>query len=234
MALPIGWESEMNEPIDLDGLTMAARRREFDDGLMDLAVAVSFLCLSLFAWMALSPGAMSWYANALAGHRFLVILGLALLAIVMIAVPYLVGRMMDRLRRLLIWRERGYIQPLRGVVSWPPLLLATLAEIGLVVAAYWLMALGGIGTGILLLTVVASSGLGMGIVFYGLGRAMGIRRYLAVGMTGGILSLGIPLMAVSFSMAWLILGVLWATLLCVSGGWALHFALTARKASPVG
>lgn len=218
----------MNQALDLDALTKATRRREFDDGLMDFVIGAGFFVLSMIAWFLFSPGGLRWYAHAVVNHRALTVFGLAILAVVVIIGPFAMRGGIERIRRHTIWRDSGFVKPLRRAVGWPTMVLSVVITLGMIVGAYWLMTLGRIGTEIVLRTLVASTGIGTGIIYFGMGSSLNLRRYLAIGLAGGALSASILFTPVSFSVAWLILGAIWIALLAVSGAWALRKTLLAN------
>ncbi len=101
----------------------------------------------------------------------------------------------------------------------------------MILYASWLMTVGKINTDSVLRTLVSSSGIATGIIYIGIGASLNLRRYLTIGLAGGMISILIIFLPVSFSIAWLILGVTWALLLFVSGTWALQHLLSLKKGS---
>lgn len=221
----------MDQVVDLDNLTRATRRREFDDGLIDFAIGALFLLLCMLNWFLFSTEGISWYAIALMTNRALTLFGLAVIAVLMIVVPLGARKAIDRIRQSTIWRDSGYVKPLRRTTGWPTILLSVVVLLGMTVGAYLLMTIGRINTEGVLRTLIASVGVGMGILYFGSGLSLGLRRYLAVGLVGGILSALILFLPVSFSIAWLILGIVWIVVLGVSGALALRQALSANADS---
>lgn len=224
----------MNQALNLDGLTRAARRREFDDGLMDFFVGAAFLFYGTLCWLVFSPWGMEWYVRALVKHRALTLFGLVILAVVFFAGPLGVRRAIERVRLSEAWRHRGFVKPLRRQASWPTLVLSAVVVVGMIVVAAWLMATGRIPPESVLRTLVASTGIGTGIVYFGMGLSLRLSRYLTVGVAGGILSMAILLVPASFSFAWLLLGTAWVAVLSASGAWALRQYLSAREDSAGG
>jgi len=218
----------MNQTVDLDGLTKATRRREFDDGLIDFTVGAGYLVLGILAWFLFSPGGVRWYAIALLKNRTLTLFGLASLAVLILVGARGARRAIDRIRASTTWRVSGFVKPLRMQAGWPTMVLSGVVTLGIIIGASWFMAIGRLGAENALRTLVASSGIATGIVYFGMGVAVGLRRYLAVGLAGGILSAVILFMPLSFSVAWLVLGTIWIIVLGVSGAWALRLTLSAN------
>lgn len=218
----------MNRVVDMDSLTKATRRYEFDDGLIDFAVGALFLLSSVYNWFLFSPEGIRWYAIALMTNRALTLFGLAVIAALNIVFLLGARRAIYITRQSTIWRDSGYVKPTLRPTGWPTILLSVVVLLGMNVGAYLLMAIGRINTESILRTLVASVGVGTGILYFGTGLSLGLRRYLAVGMAGGILSAVILFMSVSLSVAWLILGTIWSAALAVSGVWALRQTLSAK------
>lgn len=212
----------MDQALDLDGLTRAARRREFDDGLVDFAVGAAFLFYGALCGVAFSASGIEWYARALVQNRTLTLFGLAILAAVCLLGPLGARKAIERVRLSEAWRLRGFVKPLRRQVSWPWSVLSAVLMIGMIVSAAWLMAGGRVPADGVLRTIVASTGIGTGIVYLGMGVSLRLNRYLAVGGGGGMLSLAILLVPVSFSLAWWLLGTAWVAVLSASGAWAFR------------
>lgn len=219
----------MGSPVDLDALTKATRRREFEDGLMDYLNGAVFLVLGLLAWFFFSPAGLTWYAMAVINYRTITIVGLLCLYGLVITGPLLLRRLIDRIRISVIWKDSGFIKPLHRQTNWPVTLLSGSVAIGMILYATWLMTVGRINTENVLRTLVSSSGIGTGILYIGISFSLDIRRYLIVGLIGGMLSVLILFLPVSFSTAWLIFGITWMLLFVVSGTWALQQVLSLNK-----
>jgi hypothetical protein len=221
----------MNQAVDLNGLTKATRRRQFDDGLVDLAIGAGILVLGLLEWFLFSPGGLRWWTLTVVNDRDLALVGVLGLAALIIGGAYGVRRLIERIRISTIWIDSGFVKPLSRQASWPTILFSVAVILGMTIGAAWLMATGRIGTESALRTLVASTGIATGIIFFGIGVSLDLRRYLAVGLVGGALSALILFMSVSFSIAWLILGIVWIVVLGVSGVWALRKALSVSSDS---
>ncbi len=107
----------MDLPVDLDVLEKTTRRREFDDGLMDFAVGVIFLVLSLLAWFLFSQDGLEWYTLSLVNHRTLTLVGLLGVAALVITGPVGLRRLIEHLRISIIWTDSGFIKPLNRQTS---------------------------------------------------------------------------------------------------------------------
>jgi len=222
-------EQKMDLPVDLDVLEKTTRKRDFDDGLMDYAVGVIFLVFCLLAWFLFSPQGLRWYALALVNYRTLTMVCLLGLAALVITGPVGLRRLIEHYRISTIWKDSGFVKPLNRQTSWPITLLSVSVALGMILYASWLMTVGKINPESVLRTLVSSSGIATGIIYIGIGTSLNLRRYLIIGLAGGMVSVLILFLPVSFSIAWLILGITWALLLFVSGTWALQHVLSLNK-----
>lgn len=219
----------MNNITELDNLTRAARRREFDDGLMDLVYGAVFFVISLLCWLAFSPNGLRWYITAMIRNRELSIVGLVGAISALALLFGLAKRGVEKLRRTVIWVDQGTVKPLRWQVDRPVVLLAVGVTIGIIFIALGLMTVGITGPDVVLRALVTATGVGTGIVYTGMGIGLALPRYKWVGTIGGALSGLILFSPLSFPDSWLLVGFLWLALLFTSGIWALRRSLQSLK-----
>lgn len=219
----------MKHITEFDNLTRVTRRREFVDGLADFVFAIVFLILGLFGWLLFSPNVLKWYVTALVRNREITIMGTILLASFLFLIILGARRMVDQIRRNIIWKDRGFVKSLRWQVNWRYSLLAVAITIMLISVAFLLMLRGMVNPETVLRAIVSSAGIATGIVCIGLGMELGIKRYKWVGIAGGIFSAIIIILPISFSISWLLLGIAWVIILTLSGSYALRQSLSARE-----
>jgi DNA-binding transcriptional ArsR family regulator len=198
----------MNHISNLDNLTRTTRRREFDDGLMDFVYASTFLIISLLGWLCFSPKGIRWLATALIFNREITIIGLISLVPLLVLLIFGARRVVDRIRRSIIWVDRGFVKALRWQVSWPINLIAVVVSIIMIITAVGLMRRGSIGQDAVLIALVSSIGVATGIVYFGMGIELKLLRYKWVGITGAVLSVLLIPMPISFSVSCSIVAVL--------------------------
>ena len=221
----------MNHPIDLDGLTKATRRREFDDGLMDYAIGGFLLVYCLLDWFIFSPAGLEWYARAIINYRTITIIGLIGLVVLSIIGTISVRKIIEHVRKTIIWKDSGYVKPLHMQTSWPVILISVVVMLGMVLFASWLRAVGTIDLDSVLRALVSSTGIATGVTYIGISISLGRTRYLYVGLIGGMISLLILFLQISFANAWLILGIAWTVILGTSGTIALKKVLSKNMGS---
>jgi hypothetical protein len=142
-------------------------------------------------------------------------------------------RIIERIRRASLWKESGFVKPLRyGFNKWMAL-AATAIILAVIIGSVWLMAMGKISQEIALRSIPAASSLGTGILFFSMGQSLNIQRYRVVGIFGSLLAIFLYLYPLSFALTWLLLGIGWALILLTSGTWALRLALSELKKGPV-
>ena len=121
------------------------------------------------------------------------------------------------LRRRRLWARTGNVTPPRAVVPRRVNLISAALLIGGVAIGVLLHAQGVVDDGFALRMLWAATGWSFGYTLNGVGREIGLSRYVWVGLTGGVASSLILILPVSFSQAVLALGLGWSALLATSG-----------------
>jgi hypothetical protein len=224
----------MNTGLDLDELTRRTRRREFDDGLMDFVFGGFALVGVLLVAFISSTSGMTWMVNSLIRHRDLTIIGLITLIPIMVLIIEGAKRLIGRIRRATFWRDSGFVTPLRQQGSWPINFLAAAIFISVVIVSAALMYRGVIGPEAVFRSLVSGAGMATGVMYFGMGVSLKLRRYQVVGIVGGLLSAGILLTSASYAMSWVLFGIAWGTVFFISGSWALRLAILSFKAADHG
>ncbi len=211
---------------DLDELTRTARRREYEDGLVDLLNAAVFLVGGLLIASVYSTSSILWYLCMLVSHPNITVACLLLLVPVL-AMSLLVSRgVIQRIRRNVFWAESGYVKPLQKIdwrLSVPALLIVTLsASIG-----FWGTLRGWLAPDSDLRFLVSGLGIATAVVYFGKGLLLKFSRYVAVGGIGAVLSIMILIVPFSISTSWVLLGVMWSVILLTSGSVGIRNTLRA-------
>jgi hypothetical protein len=224
----------MNHIDEIDNLTRLTRKREFDDGFVDLIYAGVFLVIGLANWFIFSTVGLNWFINALVRQREITIIGLLTLVPLLVLAIFGLRRLVERIRQATIWKDSGTVKPLRWQVRRSISAASVLIPIGLIIAGTWLMARGVLSEEEALRVLAASVGSGIGIVYLGMGIDLRLSRYIAAGIAGLILSAVVVVQPVAFSMSWLMIGLGWMTILGASGLWALRQSLSKATESSGG
>lgn len=216
----------MEAKFDLDQLTKNTERLEYQDGLRDFQIAILFLIIGLGNWLIFTSSGLRFVADLLVRfqeYRMVILFGLVGLVLLLL---FGMERWMESIRRRSFWKESGFVKPLRwGAVSTRTLIVSAVVILGLIIGAVWLMARGTISEATALRTLPASVGVGTAVIFIAVALRLEIQRYLWVGVLGLILSAGVLLSSMPLGDAYFMVGVGWAILLGVSGGWALRKAI---------
>ena len=214
------------QPIaQMDKLTQATRRREFLDGLRDIHIGWVILLLGALNAFILSRAGMRLLIHSLLYDKSLTIVGLLGLVGLLLLLIFGAERIIERIRRTRLWKESGFVKPLRWGFNRGFTILSTAILLLIVVGGVWMMARGLLSQEATLRSIPAASGFALGITFLGVGQSLKIRRYLWVGLAGILASIPIFFIRLSFGQSWLWLGVAWAIILFASGAWALRRAL---------
>lgn len=222
----------MNSFDEIDNLTRMTLRREFDDGLMDILNSVVIFVLGLAAWLLFSAVGLRWVVTALIQQREITIIALLALTAALVLAIHGSRRLIRRIRRSYLWKESGYVWPLKYPVRKSVSIVAGFVTIALIVVAAWLMTIGSVSEEVVLRTLVAAASLGTAVQYLGMGIDLRIGRYAAVGIAGLTLSAIVLIQSISFSESWLLFGVGWMAVLAVSGLWALRQSILSLAESP--
>jgi hypothetical protein len=216
----------MEAKYDLDDLTKTTQRLEYQDGLRDFQIAIVFLIIGLGNWLIFTPSGLRIVAELFIrfrAYRVPILFGLIGLVLLLL---FGMERWMEGIRRRSFWKESGFVKPLRwGVVSTRTLFASAVVILGLIIGTTWFMARGSISEAVALRSIPTSVGIGTGIIFVSVGMRLVIQRYLWVGISGLLLSVGAFLASISLGDAYLIVGLGWSLILGISGAWALRKAV---------
>ena len=219
----------MDHITKMDNLTRVTRRRDFEDGLMDFVFAGTFLFIGVITGFFTSQLGLKWYLTSLIRNREITIIAMVTLFLLFIVAVLGAKRAIQRIRRKTLWKNQGFVKPLRWQVNWKINALASGVLIAMLVTAFWLMLNGSISQESVLRTLVSSAGVASGFVLFGMGKELELGRYKWIGAAGGVLSALIILIPISFSASWLVLGVGWMIVFIISGIWALQKSLKALR-----
>jgi hypothetical protein len=207
---------------DIDKIIKKTQRYEFLDGLREIQLGVYMALLGLTNWIIFQPFWVRFYLWLLdRTDRFTSILA----AILLLAIPVLaalgVQQVMYAVRKRWLWQESGMVKPLRVVVPrW-----ITIVSV--------LVLFAGLGLGLLLQPLFpnqffiwgvlwGSTGVSFGFLLAALGQHLQLKRYVWVGILGGVGSVAMFVLPLSLGNSVLVLGLGWAVLLIGSGLLALR------------
>jgi hypothetical protein len=222
-------EALVTTPLDLDELTRQTRRQEFSDGLHDLQTALVFLLLGAIGGFLFSAAGMEVYVRALIWNRELTVLALVALLGLLALLVHGARRAAAFVRGRVLWRGQGQAVPLRMQVRGPAIAAAVGVVVILILAALMLFPTAPLELDGAMRALAATSGIGTGILYLAMGRELALQRLRWVGVAGVALSATLFLFRLSAAQAWILLGVLRAATLSVSGGLALRERLAEAR-----
>lgn len=212
----------MDDRLDFEELTRKTRRLDFEDGLTDLQVSAIFLVMSLSAALFFSTAGLTWLTKALILQREITLVALAGIFGFFMLVAFGSSRLIARVRREYIWKDRGEVVPLPWQVDTWVNVLAVAVFLVLMILGLWVVLRGGSDDDAILRLLIAGSGVVTGIMYLGMGRSIRLNRYIPVGIIGGLLSGVLFFIPLTFSESWLVFGAIWTTILLISGLYALR------------
>lgn len=201
---------------DLDDLTRITRRREFEDGLVDLLNAVVYLIVGLLTASVYSASSLRWYLRMLAVYPEVTVVCILALVPLLAVLIVCSRRTIDRIRRNTFRPARGYVKP-QHEVDWhtrvPALIIVMIwASIG-----FWGTLRGWLPPDSDIRFLVSGIGVAAGVVYFGKGLILKFPRYIVVGGIGGLMSIAFMIIPFSVSTSWAVLSIFWSTLLLLSG-----------------
>jgi hypothetical protein len=219
---------------DVQGLIRKTQRYEFADGLRDLQLALLLGLGGVTIWFAFSP----WWAMLLGEIIFRYGRMAAWIGLLWIAIPALAAwgmvAFMGFLRRRWLWTQTGTVTPVRVVVPRRVNLIATGILLTGIFAGVLLWMRGVVDVDFVLRMLWVATGWSFGYTLFGVGREIGLSRYVWIGAIGGVASSLLLFVAIGFGQAALALGLGWCAILGVSGVIVLRQAWAmARKNADV-
>jgi MFS family permease len=215
-------EADMQEYVDLDGLTRRTRRLEFEDGLNDLQNALVFLLAGLMAALFMSPFGIRLYVRVLQENKELTVIGLVGLFALFVVITFGARRLIMRYRREALWKDLGQIEPLRWQVDRRISVLAVAVWLIMFIAGMFFLSRDPMDLDAGMRLVIASAGVATGLIYFMLGQALELNRYRWLGLAAGLASGLIVVAPVSAAAGWMGFSVIWALGLTISGISALR------------
>ena len=212
---------------NIDQLIQQTRQYEFSDGLRDLQLAVLLGLSSVAAWLSFEPGWLAFVGRVVNTFgRWAVWINMLPMVVAVAAVWGMLA-LMNYLRRRWLWRESGMVKSSRWVVPRRVNVLSAVILLGGLALGFGLRYLGWVGDAFVLRMLWAATGWGFGYTLVGVGRHIGLQRYVRLGAAGGLLSTVALFLPLTFGQVALAFGLGWCILLTASGVIALQRAMRA-------
>lgn len=220
----------MNEQTDIEGLIRKTRQYEYVDGLRDLQLAAIMALFVVLAWFVFTLSGVRWYFRLILlikenfGSWAPWIDGLLFLLIIFSIIGGSLW-LMRVMRRKWLWRESGWVEPLRWQVPRRVSVLSVVIVLGGIGLAIALLVTDRVEASFVLRMLWVATGWAFGYTLVGVGREIGLKRYIWFGAVGGIASTVLLFLPLTFGQVAIVLYGSWALVLGISGAIALRRAL---------
>jgi hypothetical protein len=206
----------MSRP-DVDKLIRQTRRYEFSDGLRDLQMALLLGIGGLAVWLAFEPTWLAFVGNMIKVFgrwaAWINMLPVILAPVAMWGMLHL----MDYLRQHRLWRESGMVKSSGWIVPRRVNVLSAVILMSGLALGLGLRYLGRADDSFVLRMLWTATGWAFGYTLAGVGRHIGLSRYVWLGVTGGLMSTVMLFLPLTFGQTSLVFGLSWCLLLAVSG-----------------
>jgi hypothetical protein len=224
----------MTTQTDVEGLIRKTRQYEFADGLRDLQLAIILAFLSIFLWFSVSLVGMGWYIRLIlilkeifGNSASWIIVALYLLILFSILGGSL--WLMRILRRKWLWRETGWVKPLRWQVPRRVSFLSTVIILGGIGLALTLHIIDKVDATFVLRMIWTATGWAFGYTLSEVGREIGLKRFRWYGIIGVLASTVVLFLPLDFGQTAFVLYGGWALGLGVPGAIILRRSLAKIK-----
>jgi hypothetical protein len=213
----------MEKTNNIEELVRKTQYFEFSDGLRDLQYGLVLFFMGAVSWLIFEP---FWMRFLIRVRDSSGVWAMWFSGILTLAIPAIIGigmiRLMRQLRQRRLWRDTGFVKPMRILFPpWASICAGAIVLLGIVLAVV-LQLTRGIDPLLVWQILWISAGWSLTFTLIYLGNRLKIRRYIGLGILGFILSSLIPLISPSFGLTSLIFGIIWGIPLLVSG--AIHLS----------
>jgi len=206
----------MVEQPNVDKLIQQTRQYEFADGLRDLQLGFYFAISGLTFWLIFDPRWMSFIFTLIRTNRAWGILVNFVSVVLPLVVVLGMLPIMNYLRRRWLWRESGMVKS-RWVVPKGVNILSAVIMVGTIVLGGLLRHFGKVDDIFLLRVLWAATGWSFGYTWIGVGRHIGLKRYIWMGAIGGMASTIVLFLPFGFGETTMVFWQTWGLILSISG-----------------
>jgi len=220
---------------NIETLISETRQYEFVDGLRDLQMAAIMAFFGAFAWFSLTLTGMRLFVRLILylkdtfGSWATRLISLSVYFLLLVAISVGSLWLMRTVRRKWLWRESGWVKPLRMQVPRKVNILAAAIFLSGIAVSISLLIAGKVDESFVLRMLGAATGWGFGYTLIGMGREIGLIRYIWLGAVGGIASTILLFLPLTFGQTAILLNGAWALALGITGAIALRGSLTAIR-----
>lgn len=218
----------MSQP-DVNKLIRKTREYEFSDGLRDLQMAVLIGICGMGVWLTFEPTWIAFVGNMMRVFgRWAAWINMLPVILAPVA-GWGMLRLMDYLRQRWLWRESGIVKSSRWIVPRQVSVLSVVILLGGLALSLGLRYVGRADDSFFLRMLWAATGWAFGYTLIGVGRFIGLSRYVWLGVAGGLMSTVMLFLPITFGQTSLVFGLSWCLLLAISGMVTLRRAMFTVK-----
>jgi hypothetical protein len=214
---------------NVEHLIRQTKQYEFADGLRDLQLAIILTTLGITSWLILDLVYLPFLAVLMQAFGKQAIWLSLLLLIIPILVAWGTNGAMNYCRRRWLWRNSGMVKPLAQLVPLWATVLGVVIYLASVVLALGLHFAAQADSLFVLQMLVVAAGWSTGVILVGLGYAIGLPRYIWLGLLGGGASTFLFMLPLTFGQTALVCGLSWGLMFAASGTVLLRHTLLSRQ-----
>jgi hypothetical protein len=222
----------MNAQSEVRKLVHQTQRYEFSDGLRDLQWALVMITIGITTWV-IFDNANAWVALSLDLNARFGDFGVWVLGLLLIVVPWVPALatllVMRYIRQRYLWRESGYVESKRWMVSRSVMLGGFVIVMLALALGAWLQIHAPPNEMFLFRVIIVAGGWSTAYILVQIGRQFDLPRYVWVGIIGSLTTAVLLFLPITVGQMGLVWGLIWGGLLVISGYRPLREAI--RNAS---
>lgn len=208
----------MAENVDVEQLILETRQFEFADGLREIQYGLLLGSIGLITWVGIHPEWLAYVFRLTQDFgSWAVWMAFILIWLIPIAAAFGTLALMNFARRRWLWQESGMVKASRIAVSRRVNIIAAVTLLVGLVVGFRLPPVTAVDEWYAARVLYASMGWASGVFFIAFSRDIGLRRYLWIGLIGGLASTLLLLFPLQFGEAGLVFGLGWGVMLLASG-----------------
>jgi hypothetical protein len=209
----------MIEQVDPREIILKTKQYEFADGLRDIQIGITMIMMGVvWLWLMNQPAWMRLMFQARQDYGRWAPMAVFLLVYCIPVVAALgLQRIMETVRRRWLWRESGMVKASRIIVPTHINVIGVVILIGVLALGLKFQSFLKTGDFYVMSLLMVACGWSFGFTLVGVGANIKVKRYVVVGVIGGLASTASLLSQTSLGGAGLITFLGWGILLIISG-----------------
>jgi hypothetical protein len=209
----------MFKKVDTKKIILKTKQYEFADGLRDIQLGIVLIMMGgVWFWLMYQPSWMMFMIQVGRDYgRWAVLVAFLLVYCIPIVAALGMQRVMENIRGRWLWRESGMVKSSRILVPRHINILAVVIFISALLLGLRFQSLLETGDFYLMSLIMVAIGWSFGFTLVGLGVNLKLRRYVIMGVVGGVASTALFLYQSSLTGAGLLSFLGWGLILLISG-----------------